>query len=170
MDPHWTLQGRRALITGATRGIGEAIARQFLALGAEVFLVARSEDQMDKTLAAYRRQGLAAHGTTADVSLPEGRRKIIREVRALWDGLDILVNNAGVNLRKPTLEYTLEDYHSLMATNAESAWDLCRYCHPFLKRSEGAAIVNISSVSGCRALLTSTLAYAMSKADRKSVV
>lgn len=164
MTDHWSLKGKKALVTGGTKGIGEGIVKEFLALGAEVFLVARTDEDVKKALKDYGAQGLPVQGLVADVSIPEDRRRIIREIRSLWDGLDILINNAGMNLRKPTLEYTVEDFEHLMAANLESAWDLCRLCHPFLKRSPAASIVNLGSVCGHQAVLTSTLPYAMSKA------
>ncbi|MFT5679469.1 MAG: Tropinone reductase 1 [Myxococcota bacterium] len=162
MSNAWSLTRRRALITGATKGIGLAVTEEFVALGAAVFVVARSEADVAALIARLRAEGHDADGCTADLAEESGRAVLLSALRAHWDGLEILVNNVGTNLRKPTLEYTLADLRGLMAVNLESAWALSTALHPSLSRS-GGSIVNVSSVASISIVATSTAAYAMTK-------
>lgn len=155
----WDLTGRRAIITGATRGIGRAIAAELAALGAGVLVCARDPE----AVAAVAEQ-LSGHGVAADLSTEAGCQQLVSTADAVWpDGVDILVNNVGTNIRKPTLDFPLEDLRRLMAINLESAWSLCRACHPRMVARGGGSIVNVSSVSSQMIVQTSTAAYAMTK-------
>lgn len=160
---HWSLEGRRALVTGATGGIGLATACELAALGAEVVLVARSVADVESAVAALRAEGRGAHGCAADVSDEAGRAAVRACVAGLGDSLDLLVNNAGTNIRAPTAEYPLESLRRLMAVNAESTFALCQAFYPLLRRSRGS-IVNVSSVASRTVVGTSTAAYSMTKA------
>jgi len=170
----WSLSGQRALVTGGTKGIGEAIVQQFLDLGASVFLVARDNDLLQQQLADYQQQGHTVHGLAADVGEPGVALKIIDAVKSVWDGLDILVNNAGTNIRKPTSEYTTAEYDHIMNTNLRSAYELSQAAYPLLKVSENwpsspgpsspaSKIVMVSSVSGLTHTSSGSL-YGMTKA------
>lgn len=162
----WSLSGQRALVTGGTKGIGEAIVRQFLDLGASVFLVARDNDLLRQQLADYRQQGHSVHGLAADVGQPGAATAIIDAVKLVWDGLDILVNNAGTNVRKPTADYTPAEYDHILNTNLRSAYELCQAAYPLLKtvdHSPASKIVMVSSVSGLTHTSSGSL-YGMTKA------
>jgi len=160
----WRLDGRFALVTGATLGIGLAVAEEFLSLGATVLAVARGAKRLDERLESWRRRGARAHGLAADVSLEEGRRAVLRRLEELGAGLDVLVNNVGTNVRKAAVEYTTEEYERIISTNLTSAFELTRASHALLKSSAGgASVVNVSSVSGLTHTSTGT-PYAMSKA------
>ena len=161
--PEWSLNGCRALVTGATSGIGLATARELAALGAQVMVCARKTAAVDATVEALRREGYEAHGVAADMSSEEGRRATRARVDALWGELHVLVNNVGTNVRAHTLEYTLENLRQVMAANTESAFGLCQAMHPLLRASRGA-IVNVSSIASRTVIRTSTAAYSMSKA------
>lgn len=166
MTGAWHLQGRRAVITGATQGIGLAIAEEFVALGAAVFLCARDGAAVQAQVARYRQGGAEAHGVAADLSEAAGRAVLLQGVQEAWGDshLDVLVNNVGTNIRKATLDYTLHDLRALMATNVESAYELSRALYPLLIAAPGgAAIVNVSSVASQAVVQTSTAAYAMTK-------
>ncbi|MBC8104700.1 MAG: SDR family oxidoreductase [Cytophagales bacterium] len=161
----WRLDGRRALVTGGTKGIGWATAEELLSLGATVTIAARGDADVSARLA--RETPGALFGIAADVSTPEGRRAALCHAVEQMGGLDILVNNAGTNLRKSSLEYTPEEFAFLMDTNLVSAWELSRLAHPYLKASAqavgDASIVNIGSVAGSAAV-GSGAPYAMTKA------
>lgn len=159
----WSLTGQRALVTGGTKGIGEAIVRQFLDLGAAVFIVARDNQLLQQQLADYRQQGHTVGGMAADVSQPGEASRIIDAVRAMWDSLDIVVNNAGTNIRKPTVDYTGAEYDHILNTNLRSAYELSQAAHPLLKASENGRIVMVSSVSGLTHTSSGSL-YGMTKA------
>ena len=159
----WSLSGQRALVTGGTKGIGEAVVRQFLDLGALVFIVARDNDLLQQQLTDYRQQGHTVEGLAADVGEPGAATKIIDAVRQVWEGLDILVNNAGTNVRKPTADYTAAEYDYILNTNLRSAYELSQAAYPLLKAAEVGKIVMVSSVSGLTHTSSGSL-YGMSKA------
>jgi Tropinone reductase 1 len=161
--PQWSLQGCRAVVTGGTSGIGLATARELAALGAQVLVVARKAGDVESTVEALRSDGREAHGLAADLASEAGRRAARERVDALWGELDLLVNNVGMNVRVPTLEYTLENLRQVMAANVESAFGLCQALHPLLRAARGA-IVNVSSIASRTVIRTSTAAYSMSKA------
>lgn len=160
----WSLKGQLALVTGGTKGIGEAIVQQFLDLGASVCLVARDSTLLQQQLDNYRQQGHDVEGVSADVSQPGAARTIIDAVNEKWGSLDILVNNAGTNIRKPTADYTQTDYDHVLNTNMRSAYELSQAAYPLLKAAKyGGKIVMVSSVSGLAHTSSGSL-YGMTKA------
>ncbi|MBE9180121.1 SDR family oxidoreductase [Oculatella sp. LEGE 06141] len=162
MSDRWTLLDKKALISGATRGIGLAIAQEFLSLGAEVMIVARNAEAVQHQVAIWQAQGLQAHGLAADLATAEGQQRVIESVAHTLGGLDLLVNNVGTNIRKPAIEYTEAEYTSILQTNLVSIFELCRMAHPLLKGRENSSVVNISSVAGLTAVRTGA-PYAMTK-------
>ncbi len=163
MDDRWRLTGKKALVTGGSKGIGQAVSQEFLELGAEVLIVARNPDGIKRQLTAWREKGWKATGLPADVSKMDERKKIFENVNDLWGKLDILVNNAGTNIKKNTMDYKMEDYEFIMRTNTTSVYEMCRLSYPFLKKAKGGSIINVASTAG----ITRTLSgepYAMSKA------
>jgi tropinone reductase I len=145
----WSLQNKKALITGATKGIGLAIAQEYLQLGAEVFIVARNAEHIEYLLQGWHHAGYKAYGLSADLNYShEACIKIIEAVTQTWGQLDILVNNAGINIRKPVQDYTLNEYSQIMRTNLDSVFWLCQLAYPLLKQSVQANIINIASISG----------------------
>jgi tropinone reductase I len=158
----WSLGGCRAVVTGASSGIGLATARELASLGAEVLLVARRPATVEEAVQSLP-QSSAAHGLAADVATEEGRLAVRSRVDELWGALNVLVNNVGTNLRVPTLDYTMENLRQVMAANVESAFGLCQALHPLLRAAKGA-IVNVSSIASRTVVRTSTAAYTMSKA------
>jgi tropinone reductase I len=163
MSDRWTLTNKKALVTGATKGIGKAIAAEFLALGAEVSIVARSESSVADTVATWQQQGWKVDGVVADVSTPAGRQAVFSHVRDTFGSLDILVNNVGTNIRKKVVDYTAAEYTSIFQTNLDSVFELCQLVYPLLQASPDASIVNIGSVAGLTAIRTGA-PYGMTKA------
>ena len=98
MNNRWRLDGRKALITGGTRGIGRATAEQLLQLGAEVFIVARSERDVTAAVKSWNADGHSAFGLAADITVEADRREIFRQIENEWSRLDVLVNNVGTNV------------------------------------------------------------------------
>jgi Tropinone reductase 1 len=159
----WSLTGQVALVTGASKGIGAAIAAELLALGATVLAVARKADTLEAQVAEWQAQGLDAHAFAADLSQPTDRQALLAEVAKRWPQLHILVNNVGTNIRKPTTDYSSEEYRHVMATNLDSAWELSRAAYPLLQAAGHSSIVNISSVAGLVHVRTGSI-YGMTKA------
>ncbi len=151
------------MVTGGTKGIGEATVLELLSLGAEVVFTARNEADVAKFESDLRKNGKKAYGIVGDVATPEGRNAIIDEVKNRWNVLDILVNNAGINIRKAPLEYSEEEYAEIMAINLMAPFLLSRLLHPFLKQSGKASIINVASVAAQLDVGTGA-PYAMSKA------
>lgn len=163
MSDRWTLTGKKALVTGATKGIGLAIANEFLSLGAEVTIVARNSQDVDKQITIWQKAGLPAYGISADVATVDGRQFIFEQVSKTWDKLDILVNNVGTNISKKVVEYTAAEYELIIQTNQTSIFEMCRLFYPLLQFGENSNIVNISSVAGLVSNRTGA-PYGMTKA------
>jgi Tropinone reductase 1 len=163
MQKTWSLLGKKALITGGTKGIGLAIAEEFLMHGAEIFIVARTEADVQNRLKAWRRYKWKVHGLALNLQQPEARTALCDTIKTVWGRFDILVNNVGTNVRKPTLAYTDEEVSQLMQTNLHATFEMCRLMHPMLRSPEGGVIINISSVAGSRVVQTGAV-YAMTKA------
>ena len=159
----WRLDGFKALVTGGSKGIGLAVARELTALGAEVVVVSRSQATLDEAVAAAEAEGLRLTGIAADVATAGGRAAILDGLPREWASLDILVNNAGTNIRKPTTAYSEGELSQLLATNLTSAFDLSRLLLPRLQASGRASIVNVGSVAGLVHVGTGSI-YAMTKA------
>jgi tropinone reductase I len=161
--PSWNLEGKIALITGGTRGIGAATVEVFTELGAEVTIVARNQDEIDHFTSALKKKAARVNGICADVSTREGQEKTIKEYLKINSSLDILVNNVGTNIRKKTTEYSEEEIQKIFNTNLFSTLALSRGLYSLLALQKNSAIVNVSSVAGITHLRTGVL-YGMTKA------
>jgi NAD(P)-dependent dehydrogenase (short-subunit alcohol dehydrogenase family) len=150
-----------AIVTGAARGIGLAIANRFLADGYRVALVDVDASTLSSTAAALA--GRATLAIPCDVSQPESVRAAVERVAETWGRIDVLVNNAGVAVFKPALDVTFDDWSRVMATNLNGPFLCTQACVPVMLASGGGSIVNIASISGVRAS-TLRLAYGTSKA------
>ena len=144
----WTLRNKKALITGSTKGIGLAIAEEFLSLGAKVFIVSRTSGNVVSLLSKWKESGYNVYGLAVDLSTKEGRAKLIKEVSHTWDSLDILVNNVGSNIRKKFLDYNEDEYRKLFETNMFSTLDITKSLFPLLKKGNFPSIINITSYAG----------------------
>ncbi|CAK7340780.1 unnamed protein product [Dovyalis caffra] len=164
-DKRWGLQGLTALVTGGTKGIGYAIVDELAALGAIVHTCARNQDQLHECVREWKEKGFKVTGSVCDVSSIDEREKLMKEVSSLFDGkLNILVNNAGTNIYKATLDYTAEDFTSLMNTNFQSAFHFSQLAHPLLKASGAGRIVFMSSIASVTSINTQYTLLSASKA------
>ena len=170
MNPsRWRLDGKVALVSGASQGIGYACARELAALGADVLLVAR-----DETASSTRASELAEEfgereffTFAADVAEAEQRLEVFDWIADLEVELSLLVNNAGGNVTKPTLDYTADEVRELIDTNVLSAFEMSRLAHPYLAEHGNAAIVNVASVSGLIHVRSGS-PYGMTKAAHRA--
>jgi gluconate 5-dehydrogenase len=140
------LDGRLALVTGSSAGIGLALARGLAQAGARVVLNGRDSARLDAALQALRAEGLAVEASRFDVCDPEG---IEAAVAAIEDGLgpiDILVNNAGIQRRAPFHEFDLKDWNDLMRTNVDSIFLVGRAVSRRMVARRSGRIINIGSV------------------------
>ncbi|KAI9389550.1 hypothetical protein POPTR_008G059100v4 [Populus trichocarpa] len=148
-DSRWSLHGMTALVTGGTRGIGNATVEELAGFGARVHTCSRNEEELNKCLKEWEAKGFVVTGSVCDASSRVQREKLIEEVGSVFHGkLNSLVNNVGTNIRKPTTGYSAEEFSNLLATNFESAYHLSQIAHPLLKESGAGSVVFISSVAG----------------------
>ncbi len=160
----FALTNYRALVTGGSKGIGEATVRQFLELGAEVIFTARGAaaiEALETELA--ERFPERVKGFVADAASVADVQRVRDFVAERWGALDVLVNNAGMNIRKATADYTPEEYARVMDTNLHSAFRLSVATLELLKASDHASIINVASVAGGMDVGTGS-PYGMSKA------
>lgn len=160
----WSLVGQNALVTGGTKGIGKAIAKELAQLGAKVFICARTQADVDACVEEWTREGLSISGTAADVNVEEDRSALIEKVSATFGGvLHILVNNVGTSVRRATAEYSAEEFRRVMSVNFDSIFYLSQLAYPLLKEAKRSSVINIGSVAGVTAIKSGT-PYAASKA------
>jgi Tropinone reductase 1 len=166
MDPNrWRLDGQVALVTGASKGIGLASARELAGFGADLLLVARGADALEAARAEIAEEfsGRRVLAFAADLAEAEQRLDLFDWIADLGCGVNVLINNVGNNIRKATLAYDAEEYRSLFQTNIDAAFEISRLAHPHLAKHGAAAIVNVTSVSGLTHVRTGS-PYAMTKA------
>jgi Tropinone reductase 1 len=161
----WQLQGHTALVTGASKGIGLATARELAALGADLLLVARDGDYLEQVRLDLADDFPAVDvlAFSADLAEAEDRLAVFDWIADLGAPLSLLINNAGGNQSKPTLDYASGDYRTIFEQNLFSAFEMCRLAHPHLAEHGSAGIVNVGSVSGITHVPTGA-PYGMSKA------
>jgi tropinone reductase I len=161
----WRLDGQMALVTGASRGIGLASARELAGLGADVLLVARDEVHLEQVRDELAEEfpNSVLRTFAADVSEHEQRLEVFDFMADLGLDLSLLINNVGTNTPKPTLDYSEGEYRGILETNLISAFEMCRLAHPQLVQHANAGIVNVGSVSGSTSVRTGA-PYGMSKA------
>lgn len=158
----WSLHGKRSIVTGGTKGIGLAIVEEFLALGAEVFLIARNDALLQQILEKHQSTKRLT-GLAGDASDGAFRKVLQQTLRDKWPHVDILVNNVGTNIRKKLVEYSEQEYRQLFETNLFSLTEMCRLFFPLLKESGRASVINIASVAGAQDV-QSGAPYGMTKA------
>ncbi|CAL9214055.1 unnamed protein product [Arabidopsis halleri] len=159
----WSLQGMTALVTGGAKGIGYAVVEELVGFGARVHICDRDQTLLNECLSEWQAKGFEVSGSVCDVSSRPQREQLIQTVSSLFGAkLNILINNVGKYILKPTLESTVEDFSSLMATNLESAYHISQLAHPLLKASGYGNIVFISSVTGVVSGLSSIYFWLLS--------
>ncbi len=157
------LDNRVALITGASRGLGKAMALALGGAGARLALVARDLELLRRTGEEARRLGAEAEVFCADVTDEEQVRRLERDVIARFGTLHILINNAGINVRKPITEFTLEEWRKVVDTNLTAAFLLCRAFIPHMKGHGYGRILNMTSIMS-HVSIPGRTAYSASKA------
>jgi NAD(P)-dependent dehydrogenase (short-subunit alcohol dehydrogenase family) len=156
------LAGRTAVITGASKGLGQAMAVALGAEGARVALVSRDRAMLETVAAQIHAAGGEAASFPADVTSEEQVRNVEREILARYGSVHILVNNAGVNVRKPTVDFTLDEWRLVMDTNVTAAFLMCRSFIPAMKGHGYGRILNMTSIMS-HVSLPGRIAYSASK-------
>ncbi|HUQ94690.1 MAG TPA: SDR family NAD(P)-dependent oxidoreductase [Bryobacteraceae bacterium] len=156
------LNNRVAVITGASRGLGRAMALALAEAGAKLALVARDTAKLEETAAAVRALGAQAEIFTADVSQEAPVRELEKQVIVRYGACNILINNAGINIRKNITEFTLEEWNRVMDGNLTSVFLMCRSFVPYMKGKGYGRIINMTSIMSHISLPGRT-AYSSSK-------
>lgn len=142
------LEGKVAVVTGGTKGIGYAIAEALVKAGADVFVCARSLPDVSSAVESLSKLGRAG-GTDCDVRDEDGVRAMLADCERVFGGVDILVNNAGVGFMHKTVEeITPDEFRATLETNLFGVYYACRYAIPMMRRRGGGYIINISSLAG----------------------
>jgi len=156
------LTGRVAVITGASKGLGKAMALALGGAGASIALASRDVEQLNEVKQAVEDVGGKAQVFQADVSAEEQIRKLEHDVMGAFNGVHILINNAGMNLRKPLVEFTLEEWRRVLDTNLTSVFLMCRSFVPHMKGRGYGRVINMASMMS-RVSLAGRSAYSASK-------
>ncbi len=157
-----SLDGKVALVTGASRGIGRAIALSLAAAGADCVVTATTQPNADKVAREIAARGGKALPLGCDVGRPGDVRRLVDAVHSVFRGIDILVNNAGIIHRAPLAELTDADFDRVLAVNLSGPFYLSRRLAPLMVKRRWGRIINISSISGTIPC-PRALAYAASK-------
>jgi 3-oxoacyl-[acyl-carrier protein] reductase len=142
------LSDKTAIVTGASRGIGKAIALRLAAAGAKVACVARSADKLKETADAITAAGGVAEVHPCDVTDSEAVSKLVESLAEKWGSLDIVVNNAGITKDTLIPRMSDEDWDAVITTNLRSVFLFTRAASLVMMRKRSGRIINISSVSG----------------------
>ena len=143
------LDGKTALVTGATRGIGRAIALRFAAEGADVAFTYRSQDEAAVALQAeMETMGIRAKAYKSDAASFEDAHNVVADVKETFGKIDILVNNAGITKDGLMMRMDEAAWDAVIGTNLKSAFNFIHACTPIMARQRSGSIINMSSVVG----------------------
>jgi NAD(P)-dependent dehydrogenase (short-subunit alcohol dehydrogenase family) len=163
----FSVEGKIALVTGGSRGIGLMIARGFVENGATVYVASRKAEECEKVASDLSKLG-TCHGIAADLSTEAGAKTLAAEIGKRESKLDVLVNNAGANWGAPIAEYPDAAWDKVLALNVKGVFQLTVACLPLLEKSasdaDPARVINIGSIDGIQVPMLETFAYSASKA------
>ncbi|WP_309066580.1 SDR family NAD(P)-dependent oxidoreductase [Microbacterium sp.] len=169
LDSLFSLQGRTAVVTGGSSGIGRGIATALAQAGAATVVVARGRDRVDETVRELTDAGCRAAGVTGDLSSADGIRRLAEDATEPFGEPDILVNSAGINIRPPYAEITEQDWHDTMTVNALAPFLLGKRYAPGMAERGFGRLLHISSQQAHRAFVGSGV-YGVSKGAVESLV
>jgi NAD(P)-dependent dehydrogenase (short-subunit alcohol dehydrogenase family) len=157
------LSGRTAVITGASRGLGESMARALSEAGAQIALVARDVKRLESVRDAIAERGGTAALFVGDVTREEDVAAVARAIMGRFGHAQILINNAGSNIRKDLVDFSLEEFRSVVDSSLISTFLMCRAFVPGMKGSGYGRILNMTSIMG-HVSLPGRTAYSSGKA------
>ena len=167
MQELFSVRGKKAIVTGGTRGIGYMIAEGLLAAGAEVFISSRKADACEEAARELGKHG-TVHAFARDLSQEGECRLLVEDVSEHTDSIDILVNNAGASWGAPLEEYPESGWNRVMDLNVKGLFNMTRFTRPLLEKAatEGdpSRVINISSIDGLIVPAFDNFAYSASKA------
>ncbi len=150
IQPRFNLTDKVAIITGASKGIGECMARGLAEFGAKVVVSSRKQEAVDAVAAELKAAGLEATGIACHVGHEAQLKNLVEQTLAIYGRIDILINNAAINpIFGPLSEATPEVFDKIMNVNVKACFLLANLCYPHLKKN-GGSIINIASVEGLK--------------------
>ena len=145
------LEGKVAIVTGASKGIGLSIARGLAEYGAKVVISSRSQESLDVVAKELSVDGLKVFPFACHVGDENQRKDLVKKTIDIYGRIDILVNNAAINPVHDSIEkMSSEVYDKILNVNLKAAFDLSNLCFPYLKKDKEGAIINIASVEGLK--------------------
>lgn len=145
----FSLEGKVALITGASKGIGEAIARTFAACGAKVVINSRKQEELDKVAESINAEAGQCTGIAANTGDMEACKILIEKAVNVYGGIDILVNNAATNpVFGPVVQCEEWAFDKIMNVNVKAPFEIGKLVYPVMKERGGGSVINISSIAG----------------------
>jgi NAD(P)-dependent dehydrogenase (short-subunit alcohol dehydrogenase family) len=167
--PSFRLDGRVALVTGGSRGLGLGIALALAEYGADIALAARGADELERAAEAIGRRGRRALPIAVDIGAREAPEVLVTRTTRELGGLDILVNGAGVNVRKPAASFTREDFETLMRINLEASFFISQAAGQVMRHTGRGRILCIGSIAA-EVAIPNVGIYAMSKGGLRQMV
>jgi len=145
------LQGKIAIVTGASRGIGESMARGLAEFGAKVVITSRSQESIDEVANNFISEGFDVLPISCHVGDEGQLKSLVEKTKNHFGGVDILINNAATNpVYAPIEDMSSELFDKMMSINVKAAFTLSNLCLPLMKKREGGSVIHISSVEGFR--------------------
>lgn len=146
MENNFSLKGKIALVTGASYGIGFAIAKAFASAGATIVFNDIKQELVDKGLAAYREENIEAHGYVCDVTDEDAVNELVSKIEKEVGVIDILVNNAGIIKRIPMTEMSAKDFRQVIDVDLNAPFIVSKAVIPSMIKKGGGKIINICSM------------------------
>jgi 3-oxoacyl-[acyl-carrier protein] reductase len=143
-----SLQGQTAIVTGASRGIGKAIALTLAREGMNVVLAARTKSDLEKVAQEAQRSGARTHVVSTDVSRAQGVEALVNQTLDTFGRIDVLINNAGMGVFAPVDELEIQDFDRMFSINMRGVFLCTRAVLPHMKKQNSGVIINISSLAG----------------------
>jgi len=151
MKDRFNLEGKVAVVTGASKGIGEAIARGLAELGAKLVVSSRKQEAVDRVVSALKRDRLEATAISCHVGHVDQLENLVDRTIETYGGVDILVNNAATNpVVGPITETDSGAFDKIIGVNLKAPFELAKMVYPIMQERGGGSIVNISSIGGLR--------------------
>ena len=151
ISQRFRLDGKVALITGASKGIGAAMARGLAESGAQVVLSSRKHEAVDATAQALRDDGLDAIGIAANMGNLDAIHALVEQTVDRYRGIDIIINNAAANpVYGPLQDTDMGAFDKIVEVNLKGPFELCKTAYPIFKQRGGGSIIHISSIGGLR--------------------
>ena len=163
------LEGKSAIITGSSRGIGRAIAKCYAENGARLIIHGTKEEALLELKSELNALGAECEYVAGDIGSPDTAARLAEKCLENYKSIDILVNNAGINSRKSFEELSFEDWDNMLRTNLTSAFYTCKAVLPSMLEQGSGVIINMSSSAGKTAHPNAAISYGVSKAGINSL-